>query len=147
MSWQGRRQRVVSGALYLSQVLTRRLGLGQVFQIVSQAIVQNFFPRFHIYHTSRTHQGQACRLLMFCTAVSRSKKKMVDGLCLATSRQSEWIVRKWYGCYCKQQVPASASETKKGGLARRKFTFIHAARTAMRVVTPGTAPGRCTFRL
>ena len=30
----------------------------QVFQIVSQAIVQNFFPRFHIYHTSRKHKGQ-----------------------------------------------------------------------------------------
>jgi hypothetical protein len=30
----------------------------QVFQIVSQAIVQNFFPRFHIYHTSREHKGQ-----------------------------------------------------------------------------------------
>ena len=34
------------------------LVLLQVFQIVSQAIVQNFFPRFHIYHTSRTHKGQ-----------------------------------------------------------------------------------------
>ena len=33
----------------------------QVFQIVSQAIVQNFFPRFHIYHTSRKHKGQVQR--------------------------------------------------------------------------------------
>jgi K+ transporter len=42
-------------------------GLLQVFQIVSQAIVQNFFPRFHIYHTSREHRGQV--RAQFCNRV------------------------------------------------------------------------------
>ena len=32
--------------------------ISAVFQIAYQAIAQGFFPRFHVYHTSRKHKGQ-----------------------------------------------------------------------------------------
>ncbi|KAK9819481.1 hypothetical protein WJX81_002292 [Elliptochloris bilobata] len=42
----------------LAAIVASQALISAVFQIVSQAIVQNFFPRFHVYHTSRKHKGQ-----------------------------------------------------------------------------------------
>lgn len=37
----------------LAAIIASQALISAVFQIVSQAIVQGFFPRFHVYHTSR----------------------------------------------------------------------------------------------
>ncbi|EIE24503.1 potassium transporter [Coccomyxa subellipsoidea C-169] len=42
----------------LAAIIASQALISAVFQIVSQAIVQGFFPRFHVYHTSREHRGQ-----------------------------------------------------------------------------------------
>lgn len=39
--------------------------ISAVFQIAYQAIAQGFFPRFHVYHTSRKHKGQV-HYFLFC---------------------------------------------------------------------------------
>ena len=41
----------------LATVVASQALISAAFQIVSQAIAQGFFPRFHIKHTSRTHAG------------------------------------------------------------------------------------------
>ncbi|CAK0787458.1 hypothetical protein CVIRNUC_010678 [Coccomyxa viridis] len=42
----------------LAAIIASQAMISAVFQIVKQAIVQGFFPRFHVYHTSRKHAGQ-----------------------------------------------------------------------------------------
>ena len=37
----------------LAAIIASQAMISAVFQIVKQAIVQGFFPRFHVYHTSR----------------------------------------------------------------------------------------------
>lgn len=37
----------------MAAIIASQALISAVFQIVSQAIVQGFFPRFHVYHTSR----------------------------------------------------------------------------------------------
>lgn len=42
----------------LAAIVASQALISAVFQIAYQAIAQGFFPRFHVYHTSRTHTGQ-----------------------------------------------------------------------------------------
>ncbi|CAL8467497.1 g7035 [Coccomyxa elongata] len=42
----------------MAAIIASQALISAVFQIVSQAIVQGFFPRFHVYHTNREHRGQ-----------------------------------------------------------------------------------------
>ncbi len=37
----------------LAAIIASQALISAVFQIVKQAIAQGFFPRFHVYHTSR----------------------------------------------------------------------------------------------
>lgn len=47
---------------FLATVVASQALISAVFQIAYQAIAQGFFPRFHVYHTSRKHTGQVhCR--------------------------------------------------------------------------------------
>ena len=45
---------------FLATVVASQSLISAVFQIAYQAIAQGFFPRFHVYHTSRKHKGQVC---------------------------------------------------------------------------------------
>ena len=47
----------------LAAVVASQALISAVFQIAYQAITQGFFPRFHVYHTSRTHTGQVWEAL------------------------------------------------------------------------------------
>lgn len=44
----------------LAAIIASQALISAVFQIVSQAIVQGFFPRFHVYHTSREVSLSLC---------------------------------------------------------------------------------------
>lgn len=46
---------------FLATVVASQSLISAVFQIAYQAIAQGFFPRFHVYHTSRKHKGQVRR--------------------------------------------------------------------------------------
>lgn len=46
----------------LAAIIASQAMISAVFQIVKQAIAQGFFPRFHVYHTSRK-VGHAPRFL------------------------------------------------------------------------------------
>lgn len=41
----------------LAAIIASQAMISAVFQIVKQAIAQGFFPRFHVYHTSRKVRG------------------------------------------------------------------------------------------
>ncbi|KAK9819477.1 hypothetical protein WJX81_000858 [Elliptochloris bilobata] len=43
---------------FLATIVASQSLISAVFQIAYQAIAQGFFPRFHVYHTSRKHKGQ-----------------------------------------------------------------------------------------
>ena len=43
---------------FAATVVASQSLISAVFQITYQAIAQGFFPRFHVYHTSREHKGQ-----------------------------------------------------------------------------------------
>ena len=43
----------------LAAIIASQAMISAVFQIVKQAIAQGYFPRFHVYHTSRKVQFTA----------------------------------------------------------------------------------------
>ena len=47
----------------LAAIVASQALISAVFQIAYQAIAQGFFPRFHVYHTSRKHKGQVWKAL------------------------------------------------------------------------------------
>ena len=58
----------------LAAIVASQALISAVFQIAYQAIAQGFFPRFHVYHTSRKHKGQVwkiptCSILMPCLQI------------------------------------------------------------------------------
>lgn len=44
----------------LASIVASQALISATFSIVSQAIKQGFFPKFRVYHTSKTHTGQIC---------------------------------------------------------------------------------------
>ena len=57
----------------LAAIIASQALISAVFQIVKQAIAQGFFPRFHVYHTSRevSHlilPSDSCRDDLACTS-------------------------------------------------------------------------------
>ena len=50
----------------LAAIIASQALISAVFQIVSQAIVQGFFPRFHVYHTSREVRAKVSVLCTLC---------------------------------------------------------------------------------
>ena len=57
----------------LAAIIASQALISAVFQIVSQAIVQGFFPRFHVHHTSREVSPSLCctcfRLAITCSCL------------------------------------------------------------------------------
>ena len=65
----------------LAAIVASQALISAVFQIAYQAIAQGFFPRFHVYHTSRTHTGQVgkalTRFAVPCQAVLQTTAAML----------------------------------------------------------------------
>ncbi len=73
----------------LAAIIASQALISAVFQIVSQAIVAGFFPRFHVYHTSREVRllSLACASL-HCTVAAWCEDRMLA----PAGRMSEALV-------------------------------------------------------
>ncbi len=55
----------------LAAIIASQAMISAVFQIVKQAIAQGFFPRFHVYHTSRkVRAAPECSLLCIAHSIA-----------------------------------------------------------------------------